>query len=61
MILIFLVIVLTLPGQRPVERHRLVMQSADECVRRGSSMAEQLATELKPGVRISVACEFSRQ
>lgn len=60
-ILIFLVITLTLPGQKPVERHRLVMSSADECVRRGASMAERLADDLKPGVRISIACEFSRQ
>jgi hypothetical protein len=57
---IFLVIALIAPGKAPVERHRLAMPSAEECVRRGANMAEQLGTDFRRGMTISIACEFTK-
>lgn len=57
---VFLVIVLTLPGAPPRERHRIAVADVQECVRRGQNMAEKSINELKPGVVVSIACEFSR-
>jgi hypothetical protein len=56
---VFLVITLVFAGAPPRERHRIAVVDAVECVRRGMAWAEQAAPEIRPGVTLSIACEFS--
>jgi len=60
MISVFLVIALIYPNTPPQVRHRIAVADAAECVKRGQSIAEKAIHELKPGVVVSIACEFSK-